>query len=131
MPIVSMSVSEQLIKKFDEAAEKMGYAGRSEAFRDALRLFVDKSEWASSEGENSAIILVLYDEKLISKRDLSDIEHVYHEIHAVLHLHLDNVNCLEVLVADGTSSRIKGIIQHIRKTKGIKQIQFMTAASGI
>ncbi|MBU4190674.1 MAG: ribbon-helix-helix protein, CopG family [Candidatus Thermoplasmatota archaeon] len=46
MSIVSLSVNDELLHRFDKALKEKGYATRSEAFRDTLRSFVNESAWS-------------------------------------------------------------------------------------
>lgn len=131
MPIVSMSINEQVLQKFDTVFREKGYTTRSEAFRDALRDFIDKSEWAIDEGTNSAVIAIIYEEKNSQESQISTIQHKHREVQAALHVHLDDINCLEILVAKGSSKQITEMIRQIRKISGIKQLKFIATASNI
>jgi CopG family nickel-responsive transcriptional regulator len=126
-----MSINEQVLQKFDTVFREKGYTTRSEAFRDALRDFVDKNEWAIDEGMNSAIIAIIYEEKNSQESQISTIQHKYQEVQATLHVHLDDLNCLEILVAKGSSKQITEMIRQIRKISGIKQLKFIATASNI
>lgn len=131
MPIVSFSINEQILQKFENALTKRGYSTKSEGFRDALRNFIDEIEFSEQEGENNTVLTILYDENEIDKGELSLIQHKYKEISAMLHFHIDEINCLEVLIAKGNSERIKSMISEIRKIKKIKDLKFITTASGV
>jgi len=130
MPIVSLSMSEPTLKRFDEAARRLGYSSRSEAFRDAMQDFVSAEEWRLPAGRNALIMAVLY-ERDEPKVQLSLLRHKYEEIRTMLHTHLDDVNCLEVFIAEGVNSRLKEIIRHVRRIRGVKQIRFISATSEV
>lgn len=130
MPIVSLSISEPTLKRFDEAVKRLGYSSRSEAFRDAMQDFVSAEEWRLPAGRNALIMAVLY-ERDEPKVQLSLIRHKYEEIRTMLHTHLDEVNCLEVFIAEGVNTRLKEIIRNVRRIRGVKQIKFISAASEV
>jgi metal-responsive CopG/Arc/MetJ family transcriptional regulator len=41
------------------------------------------------------------------------------------------VNCLELLVVEGPSARLKDLIARVRRIKAVKQIKFMTAVANL
>jgi len=130
MPIISLSVSDPILKKFEEAMKRRGYSSRSEAFREAMKDFVDTEEWSLPSGRNALILAVLYDRDE-PKVQLSRLRHNYEEIRTMLHTHLDEVNCLEVFIAEGVNSRLKEIVHAVRGIRGIKQIKFINTVSEV
>lgn len=130
MPIVSMSLSPQILRKFDAFTRRRGYASRSEAMRDAMREFIDVAEWGLEEGENTLILAILY-EKEAPRGELTQLQHRFGEIRTMLHTHLDAVNCLELLVAEGPNPRLKELVERVRRIKTVKQIKYMSAAANL
>ncbi len=130
MTIVSLSINDNLLKKFDDMLKEKGFATRSEAFRDVIRSFVNESEWEKGFGENLVVITLIHS-KETPKHDLLKIQHTYEEIHTMLHTHLDETNCLEVYIVKGSGSRVKQLIKSIRKIKGVKQVEFVTSVSNM
>jgi len=130
MPIVSMSINESLLEKFDQISEKKGYTTRSEAFRDAIRKFTREGVWDEEIGGNIVVIMVLYD-KSRPRTAISVLLHQFEEIQTNIHMHLDESNCLEIFVAKGEGKPLKKIIKRIREIKGIKQVEFLSTACDI
>jgi len=130
MPIVSLSVTEQILKKFDDVVKRRAYSSRSEAFRDAMNDFVASEEWSIPTGRNMLILTVLYDRDE-QKVQLTTLRHKYAEIRTMLHTHLDDLNCLEVLIAEGLTTRLKEIISNVRNIRGIKHIKFISTISEV
>ncbi len=130
MPIVSMSVTDQTLKKFDDTVKRLGYTSRSEAFRDAMQEFVSAGEWRLPEGRTALILAILY-ERGEPKVQLSILRHKYEEIKTMLHTHLDEVNCLELLIAEGVNNRLKEIVKSVRRIRGVKQLKFISTVSEI
>jgi len=130
MPIISLSVSDSILKKFEDAMNRRGYSSRSEAFREAMKDFIDTEEWSLPSGRNALILAVLYDRDE-PKVQLSRLRHNYEEIRTMLHTHLDEVNCLEVFIAEGLNPRLKEIVHAVRGIRGIKQFKFINTVSEV
>ena len=130
MPVISMSINESLLDTFDQISDKKGYTTRSEAFRDAIRKFTKEGIWDEEIGGNIVVIIILY-EKNRPKKEISLLLHQFEEIQTNIHMHLDEFNCLEILIAKGEGSCLKRIIKRTREIKGIKQAEFITSACNI
>lgn len=128
MPIVSLSLDEGILKSLDEVVQRRKYRSRSEAAREALREFIDVTEWGRDGGQASVILAVIY-EKENPKADLAMLQHRFDEIRTMLHTHLNEVDCLQIFVAEGPTPRLKELISQIRRVKGVKQIKFIQTAS--
>jgi CopG family nickel-responsive transcriptional regulator len=128
MSIVSMSVDDPVLRKFDAVVRRRGYSSRSEAMREAMHEFIDAAEWGLDEGENTLVLSILY-EKDAPRGDLIALQHRFGEIRTMLHTHLDEVNCLELLVAEGPNARLKELIERVRRIKSVTQLKFMQTAA--
>ena len=129
MTIVSMSLDPATLKKFEEVVRRRGYPSRSEAFREALRDFIDEAEWAHESGTTMLVLSAVVD-KESTKTDLVHIQHRFEEIRTMLHTHLDEASCLEIFVAEGPSGRLKEFVQALRRVKGVKAIKFISTSRG-
>ena len=125
MTIVSISVSDELLGRFDEVSTLKGFRSRSDAMRESMRSFVDEAEWESSEGENQIVITMIYDE-IGPRSELSILQHRYEEIQMMLHLHLEKGQCMEVFIARGENGKLREILSKIRKVKGVRSIRFIS-----
>jgi len=127
MAIVSISVPEELLRRFDEVLTTKGFRSRSDAMRESMRSFVDEVEWESAEGENQIVITMIYDE-VGPRGELSVLQHRYEEIQMMLHLHIEKGQCMEVFIARGPNSRLREILGKIRKVKGVRSIRFISTS---
>jgi CopG family nickel-responsive transcriptional regulator len=127
MTIVSISVPDDLLEKFDKVLSSKGFRSRSDAARESMRAFVDEAEWESSEGENQIVITMIYDE-VGPRGELSVLQHRYEEIQMMLHLHLEKGQCMEVFIARGPNARLQEILGKIRKVKGVRSIRFISTS---
>ncbi len=124
MPIVSISMDDAILGRLDEVARRRNYRSRSEAVREALREFIDITEWGREGGQASLILAVIY-EKDSPQADLAMLQHRFDAIRTMLHTHLNEDDCLQIIVAEGPTARLKEFIGQVRRVKGVKQIKFI------
>ncbi len=127
-----VSVPDELLAKFDRIIEERGYVNRSEAIRDLMRDFIVRHEWEEGEGEVAGTITMLYnhDEAEVVK-ELLDLQHEYlSEIVSSIHVHMDEHNCLEVIIVKGNAKRIKEIADRLLSLKGVKHGKLVMTGTG-
>ncbi|ASJ01452.1 nickel-responsive transcriptional regulator NikR [Thermococcus gorgonarius] len=127
-----VSVPEELLEKFDRIIEEKGYVNRSEAIRDMMRDFIVRHEWEQGDAEVAGTITMLYnhDEADVVK-ELLDLQHDYlEEIISSIHVHMDEHNCLEVVIVKGKASRIKEIADRLLSLKGVKHGKLVMTGTG-
>ena len=127
-----VSVPEELLERFDRIIEEKGYVNRSEAIRDMMRDFIVRHEWEEGDAEVAGTITMLYnhDEADVVK-ELLDLQHDYvAEIVSSLHVHMDEHNCLEVVIVKGKASRIKEIADRLLSLKGVKHGKLVMTCTG-
>ncbi len=116
-----MSISSILLRQFDELIARKGYTNRSEAIRDLIRDSLVKQEW-DSEKETVGTITIVYDHHTRElSRALTSLQHkFYRMIISTIHIHLDEHNCLEVLLVKGKGKELKRISDWLIGTRGVK-----------
>jgi len=127
-----ISLDEDLLERFDALIEKKGYANRSEAIRDLIRDSLVTDELESPKAETVGTITLVYSHDTRELTDtLTDLQHDYFDaIVSALHVHIDEHNCLEVIVMRGKSSRIKAIADRLIGTKGVKHGKLSLTTTG-
>ena len=90
--------------------------------------FIDVTEWGREGGEASVILAVIY-EKGNPRADLAMLQHRFDEIRTMLHTHVDEADCLQIFVAEGSTARLKELIAQLRRIKGVKVIKFIQTAA--
>ncbi|RLG21032.1 nickel-responsive transcriptional regulator NikR [Methanosarcinales archaeon] len=126
---IGVSLPETLLSRFDKIIRERGYSSRSEGIRDAIRTYINHYEWISRiEGEKLGVLTVVYDH---SKRglvdELTDIQHhALGIIHSSLHIHLDEENCLEIIILKGEGRAVKDITDRIMALRGVKHVRLNT-----
>jgi len=123
-----VSTEPELISRFDRMIKKKGYTNRSEAIRDLMRKSLIYEDTKNPEEQVVGTLTIIYDHhksKLVEH--LLSIQHDHHsEVLSTMHLHLDDDNCLEVLVIKGVLKKIKEIADGIIALKGVKYGELVT-----
>lgn len=123
---ISISIPPELLRKFDEASERLGYKDRSKAIQAAMQSFVTESKWiCEKKGRGVGAILILYshEEKEVESA-LTDIQHRYMGVTtSSMHIHLDEDNCLEIVPVRGSSTDIKDMAQELMTKEGVKELK--------
>jgi len=127
-----VSISSELLARFDKLIESKGYSNRSEAIRDLIREHLVDQEW-EEDTETIGAITIVYDHHI---RELSEtlisLQHRYHHsIISSMHVHIDEHNCLEVAVVRDKGSVVKDIADKIISTKGVKHGKLTMSTTGI
>ena len=126
-----ISLDHHLLENFDRVITKKGYSTRSEAIRDLIRDHLVGQAWDENK-EVVGTITIVYSHHVRELADsLVELQHHYSEaIKSSLHVHLDDENCLEVLVVRGRSGEVKKIADKLIGTKGVKHGRLSTTTIG-
>jgi len=126
-----MSLPGNLMERFDTHIEAKGYGNRSEAIRDLIRRELVDEEIESDETV-LGVLHILYDH---SKRELTEklteTQHAHHHhIISSMHVHLDHLNCLEVILIRGIPKTIRKISERLLAEKGVKHGKLYLTSDG-
>lgn len=127
-----VSIDEKLLNQFDTLIEDKGYVNRSEAIRDLIRDKMVQEEISDPEAEVIGTLTLIYSHEAheISDR-LNDIQHSnYTNIISALHVHLDQHNCLEVLILRGPAVVVKKISEHLLSIKNVRHGKLTITTTG-
>ncbi len=127
-----VSIPERLIAAFDKRIRERGYRNRSEAVRDMMRDYLVEGEWERHDGLVVGTITVVYDH---GTRELTQVlTELQHQAHGSVacstHVHLDEHNCLEVIVVKGTSSAVRQMADRLISTRGVKHGKLVCTTTG-
>jgi CopG family nickel-responsive transcriptional regulator len=128
---IGVSLPPGLLKKFDQMIENMGYANRSEAIRDSIREYLLKNELKEEKGEKVGVVSLIYDHDVRGVNDvLIELQHKYHRIiQSTTHLHLDEHNCMELIIVRGDAKKIKEIRDRLTAVRGVKHSDLLLTTS--
>jgi len=126
MTVISITLPNELLSKFDEFMKIRGYYSRSEAFRDAVRNLIAESEIAKLETGNVAATIMItcdYERRDVDLR-MTEIRHEFDDVVVEnVHRHVDDKYCLEIFIAQGKNGRILDLIGRVRGMRGIQQVK--------
>jgi CopG family nickel-responsive transcriptional regulator len=131
---IGISLEDELLARFDELIAEKGYVNRSEAVRDLIRDALVQRSWSASDGreERVAVVTLVYDHD--SSSLAQKLAHIQHENHkavvSALHVHMDEHNCLEVLILRGRARDVVAMGEGLVSTKGVKFGRVVPATTG-
>ena len=126
MPIVSISLTSSLLRRLDEFIKERGYYSRSEAIRDAVRDLLAEFELSKLEkGKVTATVTVISGHERHVDERLMRLRHEYDSIvSANMHIHIDQIYCLEVFVTEGEAEEVLDFISRVRAMRGVQQVKY-------
>lgn len=130
---ISMSLPKKLLSDFDDVLKDRGYQSRSKGIRDALKDYIVRYQWMNEmEGTRIGVVAVIYDHHYTGvMEDLADIQHDYREnINAVMHVHMTDKYCLEVVVVRGDVDKIRTLTEKMMRLKGVEHVRLTSTATG-
>jgi CopG family nickel-responsive transcriptional regulator len=122
----------RLLNQFDELIDRKSYVNRSEAVRDLVRSALVEDQWTRADEETVGTVTIVYDHHTRELSDkLTEHQHIHHHaIVSTLHVHLDEHNCLEVVVLKGKAGEVKKIADELIGTKGVKHGKLVSTTTG-
>lgn len=126
-----VSIGSDLLQSFDTLIESKGYVNRSEAIRDLIRNYIVEYEW-EQDIETVGTVTIVYDHHTRELPELlTSIQHEYYKmIVSSIHIHIDEHNCMEVIIIRGKGSKIKEIADKLISTKEVKHGKLTMATTG-
>jgi len=119
---IGVSLDEGLLGRFDELIAAQGYPNRSEAIRDLIRDRLSAEELGKPNARAIAGVFLVYDHHLSGlSQKMIDLQH-NHLLQTVssLHVHLDQEDCLEVVILKGKVKDIAQVSDRLTSMKGVK-----------
>jgi CopG family transcriptional regulator, nickel-responsive regulator len=125
-----VSVEEDLLAAFDLSIGGQGYQNRSEAIRDLIRDHLIQKRVGQGDMDVIGVVTLVYDHRVHRLSDvLADMQHKAEvAVNASLHIHLDEHNCLEVIVIRGRGDKVHEIAGKLIATKGVQNGKLVTTS---
>ena len=126
MPIVSISLNDELLSELDKLQKSMGFAGRSEAIRAGIRNFVSEEKQKTEiSGDVHAILLVVHNDEFDDM--IAGIKHSFEDL-IITHLHskIHGNKCVELFMLDGEAERINAITKNFKINKKMDNVKLVT-----
>lgn len=128
----SVAMPEELLMRFDQLVARRGLAkNRSEVVRDLVRDALVEDECATPGVEVVGTLTIAFNHHASDLQEkLHAIQHSYFDyIISSMHIHLDQHNCLEVIVLRGETEIVQEIANLILGTKGVRNGRLVTTTA--
>lgn len=125
MPIVSISLNEEILGELDKLQKTMGFSGRSEAIRAGIRSFVAEEKQKSElAGNVHAILLVVHNDEF--DHIVSGIVHNFEDL-ITTHLHskIGGSRCMELFLIDGDAEKVNIITKDFQTNKKMDTVKLV------
>ena len=126
MPIVSITLPDELLKQFEKFIKERGYYSRSEAFRDAIRNIITQNEYsipASSIIAATIMAITNIENKDVDMK-MTEFRDEYDDVVVEnIHRHIGKDYCLEIFIAQGPRDRVLEFLARIRSLRKLKHVE--------
>lgn len=119
----SVAMPEELLIRFDRLVARRGLAkNRSEVVRDLVREALVTDECAIPGTEVMATLTLVYNHHASDVQDkLNEIQHTHLDmVISTTHVHLNDEDCLEVIILRGETTDVRDFADLVFGTKGVK-----------
>jgi len=125
MPIVSISLNDEILNELDRLQKSMGFSGRSEVIRAGIRTFVSEEKQKSDlSGNIHAILLVVHNNEF--DHIVSGITHNFEDL-ITTHLHskIEKEKCMELFVIDGDAEKVSTMTRDFQINKSMDTVRLV------
>ena len=126
MPIVSISLTDEILKEIDTLQKNLGFSGRSDAIRAGIRSFVSEEKQKENlSGNVNAILLVVHNDEYDNQ--VNGIKHSYEDL-ITTHLHskIEGDKCMELFMLKGEADSVSDITKDFQINKKMDTIKLVT-----
>ncbi|QLH74520.1 MAG: CopG family ribbon-helix-helix protein [Methanomassiliicoccales archaeon] len=125
MTIISVSLNERNLKDLDIIQKELGFSGRSEAVRTALRMLVaERNERKKMVGHVDGVLVVVTE-----KGSSEQIDEIYHShqdmIRTHIHNHIGANRCMNLLIVGGDAVQMNKVLDKLERLDGIHYMKFI------
>lgn len=125
MPIVSISLNDEILAELDKLQSSMGFSGRSEAIRAGIRTFVsEEKQKADLSGNIHAILLVVHNDQF--DHVVSGITHNFEDL-ITTHLHskIEKEKCMELFLINGDAEKVTTMTKDFQTNKNMDTVKLV------
>ena len=125
MPIVSISLTEEILKEIDSLQKNLGFSGRSDAIRAGIRSFVSEEKQKENlSGNVNAILLVVHNDEYDDQ--VNGIKHSYEDL-ITTHLHskIEGDKCMELFMLKGEAESVSSITKDFQINKRMDTVKLV------
>ena len=125
MPIVSISLNDEILKQIDALQKNLGFSGRSDAIRAGIRSFVSEEKQKEDlSGNVNAILLVVHNDEYDNQ--VTDVKHSFEDL-ITMHLHskIEGDKCMELFILKGESELVSVITKNFQINKKMDTVKLV------
>ena len=125
MPIVSISLTEEILKEIDSLQKNLGFSGRSDAIRAGIRSFVSEEKQKENlSGSVNAILLVVHNDEYDNQ--VNGIKHSYEDL-ITTHFHskIEGDKCMELFMLKGEAESVSSITKDFQINKRMDTVKLV------
>jgi CopG family nickel-responsive transcriptional regulator len=125
MPIVSISLNDEILKQIDALQKNLGFSGRSDAIRAGIRSFVSEEKQKEDlSGNVNAILLVVHNDEYDNQ--VNEVKHSYEDL-ITMHLHskIEGDKCMELFILKGESELVSDITKNFQINKKMDTVKLV------
>ena len=125
MPIISISLNDEILAEIDRIQKTMGFSGRSEIIRAGIRnLISEEKQIGNLTGAIHAILMITHDED--SEQVVTSIKHNYEDLIGThLHSKVDGNKCMELFMLHGDASKINVMTQDFKTNRKMDNVKLV------
>ena len=125
MPVVSLSLPDQMLRAMDEIQDSVGFSGRSEQVRAGIRLLLEDTKAKDAiTGKANAVIVVGHardDEEPVTR-----LKHRFEDIvRTHIHVKVSHEDCIELFVLAGDGKDIVSMTKEFEKERKIRSVKLL------
>ena len=127
MPIISASLNENFLDEMNKAQNSLGFSGRSELIRAAVRMFLAEMK-AQNEisGKINGVLITSHNQD--TEHFVTNVKHKYEDIISTqIHSRLESGKCLEIFILEGPAERTKQMLKSLQTHKKIDYAKLLRA----
>jgi CopG family transcriptional regulator, nickel-responsive regulator len=125
MPIVSLSLPDQMVQAMDQIQDSVGFSGRSELVRAAIRLLLEDTRAKDVlSGKTNAVIVVGHDRD--DEEPVTRLKHKFEDIvRTHVHVKVSHEDCIELFVLAGEGKEIAAMTKEFEKERKIRSVKLL------
>jgi CopG family nickel-responsive transcriptional regulator len=126
MAIISLSLNETMLQELDNVQKAMGFSGRSEVIRAAIRMLLGEFKEESLTGRVRGVLLLIHEHEAESL--VTNVKHNFLDIiHTQLHNRFKEGKCLELFLLEGEADRVREMTRTFQKADSIELTKLVVA----
>ena len=125
MPIISISLNDEILSEIDKLQKSMGFSGRSEIIRAGLRTLISEEKQRSNlSGLIHAILMVVHDEE--SEQIVTGIKHNHEDLIGThLHSKIDGNKCMELFLLRGEAEKVDVMTRDFQSNRKMDHVKLV------